>query len=215
MTDWLVSARRLRAIAQTGLSYAQDPFDLERYQELESLSIEMLAHLSSHPPEAVKGLFVTPGYPTPKTDVRCGVFRDDQILLVRERSDGKWALPGGWADEQSSPAQSAEREVWEEAGLRVDVRKLVALRDGASYPPKRVDHIYKLIFLGEYSEPNHPDVPESVESEDSAAENIEISEVGFFYLDALPDLSLGRTLPRDIEQLNAHRLQPHLPTEFD
>ena len=105
--DWLADVKRLRAIAQTGLAYAKDPYDLERYQELQGLAERLLAALVDVPPERIRDLYLPErGYPTPKVDVRAGVFRDDEVLLVQERSDGRWSLPGGWADEHEPPKEA-------------------------------------------------------------------------------------------------------------
>ena len=94
---WRESLKRLRAIAQTGLTYSKDPYDLERYEEIEAMALSLLARLLDSPPEVIRSVYLPEkGYPTPKIDVRAGVFRDDRILLVRETADGRWTLPGGW-----------------------------------------------------------------------------------------------------------------------
>src|SRR5262249_52871186 len=128
-------ARRLRAIAKTGQTYARDPYDRERYDEIEAIAHAMLADLVDQPLETIVGLFVAErGYPTPKIDVRAGVFRGNEILLVRETSDGRWALPGGWADEHDSAKGNCEREVLEESGYVVAAVKLAAIKDRALHP---------------------------------------------------------------------------------
>ena len=102
---WLDWAQRLQAIAQTGLTYAADPYDVERYQQIREIAAEIAAAHSDAGFERISGLFADQaGYATPKVDVRGAVFRDDMILLVKERSDGGWTLPGGWADVGDSPA---------------------------------------------------------------------------------------------------------------
>lgn len=144
------------------------------------------------------------GYATPKVDVRGAVFRDNAILLVREASDGRWALPGGWADVHDSPSESVVREIAEESGFETKVRKLAAVLDRSRHPhvPVRPFHIYKMFFVCELTggapRPNH-----------------EIQDVGFFEEDAIPELSLGRVLPFQIERMFAHWRRPDLPTEFD
>jgi ADP-ribose pyrophosphatase YjhB (NUDIX family) len=150
--DWRVAAQRLRAMAQTGLTYSQDRFDIERYRELEGISQAMLAELLSSTPASVAEAFVLErGYPTPKVDVRTATFSEGRVLLVKEWVDGGWTLPGGWADEGDSPRESAERECREESGFEVKVRKLVALRDRSrhDYLPRQLSSVYKLIFLAE------------------------------------------------------------------
>ena len=202
---WLSWFQRLRAIAQTGLAYADDRYDQQRYQEIAALAEQMLEVLLDVPPERVRGVYVAErGYPTPKVDVRAGVFREDKVLLVREISDGRWSLPGGWADEQQSPRQCVEREVLEESGFRVRASSLVAVRDRSLHPydPPRLEHVYKLFFLCELLG-------------GAPVAGLETSEVGFFDPDRLPVLSRGRTLEADIRQLVQHRAEPGLPPTFD
>jgi ADP-ribose pyrophosphatase YjhB (NUDIX family) len=191
----LHQARRLLAIAQTGLHYATADFDRERYEEIAQIAHAQLAELSSMDTQHVAQLFAhESGYANPKLDVRCAVFDDaGRILLVREIADGKWSLPGGWADVGVSPAANAAKEAREESGFTVDIVRLLAVWDlNAHAHPPSVFHIWKLVFLGRIAE---------------AGEIIgsETSEVGFFALDALPALSLGRILPEQIRRLDALR----------
>ena len=150
---WFDRVRRLRAIAQTGQTYTQDRFDRERFGELAEIANSMLADLAGAPLEKIVGIYLPErGYPTPKVDVRAGVFDDrGQILLVQEAGDGLWALPGGWADEQESPRLACEREVFEESGYRVSAVKLAAIKDRSLHPysPPRLEHVYKLLFVCE------------------------------------------------------------------
>jgi len=203
--DWLTAAQRLRAIAQTGLTYSQDRFDLERYRELTAMAHGMLAELLSSSPAAVSELFALErGYPTPKVDVRTAVFSEGRVLLVKEWLDGGWTLPGGWADETDSPREAAERECREESGFEVVVTRLVALKDRRlhAYVPRSLGGIYKVFFLAELSG-------------GSAKTSHETTDVGFFALDALPPLSLARTLPEDIQQAHRHQLDATLGPTFD
>ena len=201
----LKQAARIRAIAQTGLEYTRDPYDRERYQELTAIAHDLLARALDVPVAAVAAVYLPErGYPTPKVDVRAGVFRDGQILLVREAADQRWTLPGGWGDEQESPKQCVEREVSEESGYVVAASRLVAIKDRSLHPyaPRRLEHVYKLFFLCDF-----------VGGE--AAISLETSEVGWFATDALPELSLGRTLPEDVAMLDAYRKDPQRPCYFD
>jgi ADP-ribose pyrophosphatase YjhB (NUDIX family) len=191
----LTQARRLLAIAQTGLHYASSDFDRERYDEIAQIAHAQLAQIASTDTEAVAQLFaMETGYANPKLDVRCAVFDDaSRILLVREVADGKWSLPGGWADIGVSPAQNAAKEAREESGYTVDIERLLAVWDNNLHPhPPSVFHIWKLVFLGRI-----------VASGDVIG--TETSEVGFFALDALPALSLGRILPEQIHRLDELR----------
>lgn len=203
--DWLAAAQRLRAIAQTGLTYTKDRFDQERYEELTAMSHGMLAALLERTPASIAEAFaLDKGYPTPKVDVRTAVFSEGRVLLVKEWQDGLWTLPGGWADEHDTPHAAAEREVLEESGYVVQATRLVAVRDRRlrGYQPPQVRSTYKLIFLGELRG-------------GEARVSVETTEVGFFAPDALPPLSLGRTLPEDIADALACLNDPALPTRFD
>ena len=203
---WLARAQRLRAIAQIGQTYTRDRYDRERYDELASIANGMLADLTDAPLEVIVGIYLPErGYPTPKVDVRAGVFNDrGDILLVQEANDGRWALPGGWADEHDTPKLACEREVLEESGYRATAIKLAAVKDRSLHPytPPRLERIYKLLFLC------------SLDG-GTAATSVETTAASFFPLDALPDLSVGRTLAADITLLSAHRSRPELPCYFD
>jgi ADP-ribose pyrophosphatase YjhB (NUDIX family) len=205
--DWLVWARQLQAIAQTGLTYAKDPFDRERYEQVRALAARMMAAPVGLDPLRLEAQFAAEeGYATPKVGVRAGAFREDgAILLVREASDGLWALPGGWADVNQAPSESAAREVLEESGFAVKVRKLAAVYDQDRRPPAplRPYHIYRMFFVCDITG-------------GSARTSIETTETGFFAEDNVPaDLSLNRTRPEHIARMFAHYRNPDLPTEFD
>ena len=202
---WRDALKRLRAIAQTGQTYSRDPYDQERFEEVEALSLKLLARLLDSTPEVLSSVYLPEsGYPTPKIDVRAGVFHDDQILLVRESADGRWTLPGGWGDEHESPRQNVERETLEESGYQVRAERLVAVKDRHLHPytPRRLERIYKLFFL-------------CVLTGGEASTSLETDAVAFFDLDRLPSLSLGRTLPADIEMLDLYRNDPERPCYFD
>ncbi len=151
--DWLDIAKRIQAIAQAGLEYGQDKYDLDRYQQLRSLSVEIMHGLTDEPVEKITELFASEkGYQTPKVDIRGVVFRDGKILMVKEGVDGGWTLPGGWADVGYSPFEIAAKEVWEEAGLEVKPVRLLAVLDKTKWPmPLDKYHIYKLFILCEDS----------------------------------------------------------------
>jgi ADP-ribose pyrophosphatase YjhB (NUDIX family) len=202
--QWLIWVRELQAHAQSGLTYTQDPYDRERYAAIRRLAAEIAAHHTNTPAEGIHDLFAAEvGYATPKVDVRGALFQGDQILLVRERSEGLWTLPGGWVDAGEAPSVAVEREVREESGYCVKAVKLVALydRDKQGHPPHPF-HIYKLLFLCDLvnGEPVH---------------SHEIDGVGFFPIDQLPALSLSRVTPTQIARLFAHHQNPHWPTDFD
>src|SRR5438128_2666914 len=123
-------ARKVQAIAQNGLTFTQDPFDRERFEQLQQLVSAILTTELEITAEQVQGLWLgDEGYATPKVDVRGAVFDQDLVLLVRERSDGKWTLPGGWVDVGDAPSFAVEREIREESGYLAKAVKLAALFD--------------------------------------------------------------------------------------
>jgi len=201
----LLWAKQILALSQTGLTYAEDPYDRERYTELRELAANMMAESTEVESETLLKLFEKEsGYATPKVDVRGAVFKDGKILLSRELDDGCWSLPGGWADVNDSPSQALAREMREEAGVEVRCTKLVAVLDRHLHPhsPPTPYHIYKLFFIcdviGEGMELCH-----------------DISETAYFAQNALPPLSLHRTLPAQIGLMFLHHENPKLPTKFD
>jgi ADP-ribose pyrophosphatase YjhB (NUDIX family) len=202
---WLLWARELQAIAQTGLTFCRDEYDLDRYRRLRSIAAEMFAQGSGAALERIAGLFEQDlGYPTPKVDVRGALFRDNRILMVREVSDGGWTLPGGWADVNQSARECVEREVREESGFEAQAIKLAAVYDYRRQGHVRAHpySIYKLFFVCELTG-------------GEARASLETSAVDFFALEALPQLSSGRTNVAQIERMFAHWREPALPTEFD
>ena len=199
--DW---ARKVQAIAQSGLAFTNDPFDRERYTQLTDLVASILACELDIPLARAKGFWEgEEGYATPKVDVRGGIFEDGRVLLVRERSDGKWTLPGGWVDVNDSPSGAVAREIFEESGYHARAVKLAALVDKRRHAhPPGIHHIYKLFFLCE-------------RTGGAAAVSTETDAVQFFDVRSLPELSTGRVLAPQIERLHQHHLHPELPTDFD
>lgn len=201
---WLDWAKKLQAIAQTGLEYANNEFDRERYLAIRQIAIEMASEQSGVPSNVVEGLFCTDGgYATPKVDVRAAVICDGKILMVKERSDGLWTLPGGWADVGDSPASAVEREVREETGYEVRAAKLAAVydRNRHGHPPM-IFHAWKLFFLCELLG-------------GTARESHETEAVGFFDESALPPLSVGRVTAAQIAHMFEHSRHPQWSTSFD
>jgi ADP-ribose pyrophosphatase YjhB (NUDIX family) len=208
---WLVWAREVQAVAQSGLAFTRDPYDVERYQALTALAARMMAASSGTDPAALETLFVVEkGYATPKVDVRGAVFdAGGRLLMVRELADGgRWTLPGGWADVNQTASECAVREVLEESGYVVRAEKLALVHDRArqGHHPAGPFSIYKLFFLCALVQ----DAPVA------AGANIETSDARFWAENEIPAaLSTGRVLPHQIMRLFAHRRQPELPTEFD
>jgi ADP-ribose pyrophosphatase YjhB (NUDIX family) len=204
--NWLLYARELQAAAQTGLTFAANGYEIERYKYLQELAARMMVEGAGEPMALVQGAFAEQkGYCTPKIDVRACIFREREVLLVGEKMDGgRWTLPGGFADVNETPSESVIREVQEEAGFRTVVKKLCAVYDrdkrgGTSHYPF---HIYKLFFLCE--------IVGRCEKSD-----LETGEPQWFAVDALPELSNDRTQAWHIERMYAHYCDPSLPAEFD
>lgn len=201
---WLEWAQKIQGIAQIGLTYAEGPYDIERYKQLRAIAAEIMATYANVEHSYVLDLFANEiGYATPKVDVRGAVFRDNTILLVKERSDGYWTLPGGWADVGQTPSEVVVKEIFEESGYQTRAIKLLAVydRDRQGHPPFPF-YIYKLFF--------HCEIIGG-----SPSTSLETEEVGFFSEDALPELSLGRVMPAQITRLFQHYRNPALPTDFD
>jgi len=202
--DWLNIAKRLEAIAQTGFTYSKDDYDKERYQEIRDISYRIFNHYTGEPVEKIQNFFsIEKGYPTPKVDIRGVIFQKDQILLVKEKTDSLWALPGGWADIGYSPSEVVVKEVKEEAGLDVKPVKLMAVFDKKCHPhPPSALHVYKMFILCDVIAGD----PEP---------GMETSGVAFFSQDELPDLSVERNTLEQIEMLFNHEQNPEAPTRFD
>lgn len=202
---WLRWSRALQSIAQAGLTYSRDPYDRQRFEQIQRLAAEMVAHLADAPPSTVLPLLrAEAGYATPKLDVRVAVFREGRILLVRETADGAWSLPGGWCDIGESASAVAAREVLEESGYEVRITKLLALLDKLCDPahPPNLWHAYKILFRGEIV----GGAPRT---------SLETSQIDWFARDGLPPLSLPRTTPSQITRAFTHHDAPSIPTDFD
>ncbi len=188
----LMAARRVQAIAQAGLHYSENEFDRQRYQELRDLSVELTAAATDREINKIRDLFTNEtGFQTPKVDIRSVVIRDNKILLARERSDGGFSLPGGFADINNSPSEVAVKEVREETGLEVRTSRLLAVidTDRHNFPPLEY-HYYKIVFLcdligGELCDSN------------------ETTEAGFFDFDILPRLSEKRNTRQLLELIRS------------
>ena len=194
----------MRAIAQTGLAFNADGFDHQRYQRLRELAALLMAQGSATEHESILELLrQEKGYATPKVDVRGAAFQDGRVLMVREISDGKWTLPGGWADVNQSAGECVVREIAEESGFTARALKLAAVYDYQKRNPSpHIDSIYKMFFICE------------IVGGAASASN-ETSEVAFFPRHELPPLSLGRTTAAQIDRMFEHREQLELPTDFD
>lgn len=213
---WLEWAREIQAIAQTGQHFAGDDYHRQRYQRLSAIAAEIVQNHTDLTFEPLRDAFHAElGYATPKVDVRAAVFLpapadpgesgppEPKLLLVRERSDHGWTLPGGWADVGDVPSEAAERETLEESGYRVAARKLIGVYDANRSGPLEFHHAFKLVFLCEL-----------IGGAPTASD--ETSEVAFFARDEIPAaLSGERTRPRHVAHAFAALADPQLPAFFD
>jgi len=189
--ELLTLVKRVQAIAESGLHYTESDWDTDRYTDLEKIALEMTSILTSQPLETVEILMVDRhGYRTPKTDVRSVVFNEkDEILMVKERVDDRWSLPGGWADIGYTPSEVAEKETLEEAGIRVKAGKLISVMDKKCHDhPEDLFYSYK-IFI------------ECQAKDFNIATGMETTDVGFFRQDKLPELSTPRNTRDQIDTI--------------
>lgn len=200
-------AIRLSALAQDGLTYGVSDYDLDRYRKVGQLAADLLSVLTGRPSaELALELGRDTGYATPKIDVRGVIFDErERVLLMREKTDGRWSLPGGWADPGESPSVAVTREVLEETGYHSAAVKLIACwdRELQGNPPPLPVHVYKLFFLCRRDG--------AVQAPDA----LETLDVGWFGLGDLPPLSLGRVNHRQLARALEHHRDSSLPTEFD
>jgi ADP-ribose pyrophosphatase YjhB (NUDIX family) len=202
---WVGWARELQAIAQTGLHFTDSEYDQERYRRILNLSVEIFSEHSGESVTLINRLFENQtGYATPKVDVRGVVFRDGKLLLVKERADGLWTLPGGWADVNDSPSEAVEREILEESGFVAKAERLLAVFDRSrhAHEPPFPFHVYKLFIQCR------------LEGGDARATE-ETSATGFFAENEIPALSISRVIPEQIKLCFEMQNQPHAPARFD
>ena len=179
--NWLEWARQIQSIAQAGLSFSENQYDIDRYNQLRDLSVEIMSEYTDVSKDKVRELFANEtGYQTPKVDIRSAVFKNGKILMVREKIDGRWSLPGGWADVNATVKESAVKECFEEAGANVEPLRIIAITY-ANRPNelKFAFSVYK-VFV------------ECRLVDFQFAANTETLEAGFFGMDELPDLSVNR-----------------------
>jgi ADP-ribose pyrophosphatase YjhB (NUDIX family) len=197
--------KRIQSISQLGLSYTQDAYDMERYNELKEISQQMIHIVTNVPLTVIDNYFNRDKeYITPKTDIRAVVFNErKEILLVKEKSDGLWSLPGGWADIGLTPSEVAVSEVKEETGLDVTVVKLLAVLDKRCHAhPPQADYVYKFFI-------------QCCIKGGAFKEVFDIAEAGFFTKDSLPPLSLIRVLPEQVQLMFEYLDNPLKPVTLD
>ncbi|MGD1946048.1 MAG: NUDIX hydrolase N-terminal domain-containing protein [Croceivirga sp.] len=183
--------KRIKSIAETGLVYAEGGYDKERYEELREISLKLMSEMSGQPFTKLNGFFLPQlDYPTPKVDVRGFVLNEnDEILMAQESVDGKWTIPGGWADVGNTPKEVAVKEIKEETGLDAEIVRLVAIYDKQRHPhPPEPYYIYKLMF--------HCRVTGG-----KLQAGFDMKDADWFTLDNLPPLSEERILETQLHHL--------------
>ena len=204
LPKWLEWAREIQQLCQTGIAFSKSEYDAQRYKRLTEIAAEITAAQSNINTESLAKTFFTHlGYATPKVDIRAAIIENDKILLVQEKMDNKWAMPGGWADVGESPAAAIIRETKEESGLEVIPNKIIGIYDAnRNGRPLQFFHAYKLVFLCE-------------KTGGSPKTSSETLAVDFFDFDNLPALSTARTNTKHIEDVHKHLNNPALPTIFE
>ena len=196
---------RFKSITDIGLLYASNEYEKERYVELRELVFELTNAISDHPIEALKESFpLLKDYPTVKTDIRGLLLSEDKkILLVRESADGKWSLPGGWADIGYSPKEVVIKEFKEETGLTVVSERLLAVFDKKFHPhPPQPFYVYKFVF-------------HCVATSFEINKGFDVLDVQYFDIDNLPPLSIDRILQSQLEIVYKKVIEGDRETFFD
>jgi ADP-ribose pyrophosphatase YjhB (NUDIX family) len=201
---WLEIAKRINSLAQTGLTFTKDKFDRERYSELQELSITILNNITQIDTKKLDFVFNRDiGYQTPKVGIRAVVFKDNKILLVKEKMDDKWCLPGGYADTGMLPCEIAVNEVKEESGFDVKPTRILGLIDYNKYQEKPFPFDLYQIFM------------ECEIIGGQAQTGIETSDVGFFEITELPELSVRRVTKEQILKMHELYKDKELKPIFD
>lgn len=204
LPKWLEWAREIQQLCQTGLTFSESEYESQRYKRLTEIAAEITAAQSNVNTESLTEIFLAhPGYATPKVDIRAAIIENNKILLVQEKMDKKWAMPGGWADVGESPATAIIRETKEESGLEVIPNKIIGVYDAnRNGRPLEFFHAYKIVFLCEKLGGNLK----------ASAETI---AVDYFRFEDLPELSTARTNTKHIKDVHKHLNNPALSTLFD
>lgn len=200
---WLEWAREIQQLCQTGLAFSESEYDTQRYKRLTEIAAEIaVSHSDISKEELIENFLAHPGYATPKVDIRAAIIENNKLLLVQEKTDNKWAMPGGWADVGESPTEAIIRETKEESGLNIIPKKVIGLYDAnREGRPLELFHAYKIVFLCE----KVGGIPK-ISSETIA--------VDYFSFDRLPPLSISRTDEKHINDVLSHINNPSLPAIF-
>lgn len=197
--------KRIKALADTGLVYAENEYSRERYDELREISLQLLSHMANQPLSVLKDFYLPEkDYPTVKVDVRGFVLNDaNEILMAKEQIDGKWTIPGGWADIGYTPSEVVIKEIEEETGLQCSVDRLLAVYDKRMHPhPPQPFYIYKLVFLCKMQG-------------GKLEHGFDMEGASFFKLDDLPEISKDRILKSQLQQLYTMVIDKNMNVYFD
>ncbi|SFL63993.1 ADP-ribose pyrophosphatase YjhB, NUDIX family [Paenibacillus sp. 1_12] len=197
--QWLDWAKRIQFLSQAGLTFSKDPFDLERFTELRNISAEIMQAYTGLHMEKINDLFTNEtGFQTPKADVRGVVFKDEQILMVKESNNDRWSLPGGFCDIGLSPSENVIKEIKEESGYEVKTTKLLAIFDSTKHPhPPQPYHYYKIFIRCEIVG-------------GAPTTGIETTGIDFFPKNQLPNLSTDRNTESQIKLMFEFLTNPNL-----
>ena len=201
----MTAITRLKSISDIGLLYASNEYEKERYVELRELVFQMMNTISDHQIENLKETFpLLNDYPTVKTDIRGLLLSEDKkILMVKESGDGKWALPGGWADIGYSSKEVVIKEFKEETGLTVNPERLLAVFDKKFHPhPPQPFYVYKFVF-------------HCVATSFEINKGFDVLDVQYFDINQLPPLSVDRILESQIELVYKKVIDNDRDTFFD
>ncbi|MDF7638899.1 NUDIX hydrolase [Lactobacillus sp. ESL0791] len=201
LTSWAVE---LQSLAQEGLEYGHDKFDRERYQRIREIATEMMSVKTGLPYKQVKTLFSSEdGYQTPKLATRAAIIKDNKILLVKEKTDDRWALPGGWCDVNVTLKENCLKETKEESGRNVKVDRLIAIQDYNHHNrPQRVTGVTIAFFLCH-------------EISGEFIDNIETADCKYFAFTDLPKLSEHRNSKEQIKMCFEAAKDPNWQPIFD
>lgn len=188
-TFFFEKLKRIQALAEIGLEFSDISYDTERYHEMQEISLQLLEKITDIPIEKIIPVIQEKnGYKTPKVDVRAAVFNEkNQILLVKEKVDGRWSMPGGWTDISYSPSEVAEKECFEEAGINVKATRLLAIMDKQKQQmPPEFEYVYKIFML-------------CVKLDNNISTGAETSAVNWFGENEIPELSEPRNTLKQVK----------------
>jgi len=202
--QWLAWAKELQSLSQAGLEFSKNGFDLERYKRIREISVDIVSKHAFLENEIVRNLFANEtGYQTPKIDIRAVVFRQEKILLVKEKLDGKWSLPGGYADIGLSVKENIIKEVKEEAGIDVRPVRVLAIHDRNKHVTDEFPYSAYKIFV------------ECLYLNGEWIDNIETHEAKFFSVEEIPELSTGRVTEKQIKMCFEMEADKSIELQFD